>query len=127
MTDDARQPLRRSSRPERAWLVSAPQRRGLSIDAPSVADPHHENAQRVILNRDYDPIVPDAIFPERPQLAVQSFAYAPWIIQGGDPLVQKSQDAFCDLAIELVEFTFGRAFELNPPRHSASLGRQAQQ
>jgi len=65
---------------------------------------NHQHQQAVILDRTDQPVVAHAVSPEFPEsLSLQGLADAARVIQTGDALKEKSQDASGMLRVEFVQ------------------------
>ena len=74
------------------------------IHLAPVPDPQHENQHQFVLDGADEPIIADAILPELAEFgAVQSLSDAARVVQLGNSLMKKLQNAPCDLRIQLIE------------------------
>src|ERR1700722_3063856 len=95
--------------------------RSTPIHLSSIADPHDKNAEFAILDIGDDPIITDAILPKITEFCpLQRFPDAAWIVQSGDAIGEKAQDAYGIGATSPSEFLFRGGIEPNPPGHRTS-------
>ena len=84
-------------------------------------DTQYEDEYLLVLDGADEPVVADAILPELAALAtVQSLANAARVVQAGNALVEKLQDASCDLRIQLVELAISLLGQFNLSGHASS-------
>ena len=84
---------------------------------PNADDPNH---QLIVLHGADDAVVPDAVFPEIAQGALQPLADFSGIVQFPDPVPKKFEDSVGDGLVELAELLEGVAGEVNLPCHRAA-------
>jgi len=99
-----------------------------SVDLAPVSDPRHENERIGVLDPRDHAIVADAVSPEFAKpVTLQRLTDRTGVIQRGDAIAKEAKnslgglrtDCFATLAMTVVEFARGGAFELNPPGHGA--------
>jgi hypothetical protein len=85
------------------------------VDFFSVADAENKHNQTIIFQRTDEAVISDAVFPELAESPLQSFSDFSRVVEWGDPLVEKFENAVRYGFIKLVEFSLCRWVEFNRP------------